>query len=273
MNPHDKILKKTNKYVYLKDGTHMSHSDWTKYVKGIKDDQQLITYELIKNSILKIIADKTILEDLQQEETELQYEVNQAQLQIQLNQAQFNQTNNWEEYYRNEIKKHDESKDKIVSHARNLYSKLKDLPIIKDFQNEKGIKFIIQENNIDEYRFCFDPYQLGSNFHSTLSDFYRGDMGRNIQNSFRTINGGWMKVIGNKVILYAQSGDYGVYNNEIAMEAASLIFPDKIITSYAGMSWEEYEAVDSIYYSPENGFLVLFPDEEPTTIVKIWGDK
>jgi histidinol dehydrogenase len=117
---------------------------------------------------------------------------------------------------------------------KEVTAQLSELPILKDYQNEKGIKFIIQKNyKTDEYRFCFDPYQLGANFHSTLSEFFR-------QENWGTINGGWLKMIGNVLTLYAQSGDYGVYNNEIAINAAKLVFPNKEIRSFAGMQWSDF---------------------------------
>ena len=47
-------------------------------------------------------------------------------------------------------------------------------------------------------------------------------------------------MIGNVLTLYAQSGDYGVYNNEIAIEAAKLVFPNKEIRSFAGMQWSDF---------------------------------
>jgi hypothetical protein len=64
-----------------------------------------------------------------------------------------------------------------------------------------------------------------------------------ISNIFReynwdTINGGWIKVINNSVVLYSKSGDYGVYDDSIAIEAAKSVFPNHKIFSYAGREWD-----------------------------------
>ena len=120
-------------------------------------------------------------------------------------------------------------RDKIRESASKVYKQKLDFD---NLEITKGIKFIIQQNRDDNsYRFCFDPYGFVDNFHSAISDVYR-DI------NWYTINGGWIKVIGNSVILYYKSGDYGVYDNDIAIAAASKLFPNHEISSYAGRQWD-----------------------------------
>jgi hypothetical protein len=225
------VLKKTNKYVYLSNGTHMSHSDYHRYKQDIRNELSIIHAKEYKESVevlVQSLKEKRTLEDTIQKVQEKTYE-----LEYNLHTMQPD-THDWKASFQRKDKELDEVKEKLNNHARNIYSQLSELPILKDYQNEKGIKFIIQKNyKTDEYRFCFDPYQLGANFHSTLSEFFR-------QENWGTINGGWLKMIGNVLTLYAQSGDYGVYNNEIAIEAAKLVFPNKEIRSFAGMQWSDF---------------------------------
>lgn len=228
MDIEKNVVKKTNKYVYLSNGTHMSHSDFHRYKQGIRNELAIVHQKEYAESIYVVVQSlkereelKLALEVLEDQKADLKMAIDMGRV------------TDWEKYYRDEMKKHDDTKDKLVKHARSLYSDLASLPILQNFQESKGIKFIIQQNyETNEYRFCFDPYQLGANFHSTLSDFYR-------ENKWGTVNGGWFKVINNKVILYAQSGDYGVYEDDIAIIAAKKIFPNKTIQSFAGKSWSE----------------------------------
>lgn len=120
-------------------------------------------------------------------------------------------------------------KKKLEKIATQVYKSPVDL---SNFQNDKGIKFIIQvaHNDNTDCRMCFDPYQFVENFHSSISAIYR-------DNKYFTANGGWLKVIGDEVILYYKSGDYGVYNDIVAMACAKQLFPNKKISSYAGQQW------------------------------------
>jgi hypothetical protein len=121
-------------------------------------------------------------------------------------------------------------KDKIRETASEVYKQKLDF---SELQNFKGIKFIIQANNdLTEFRFCFDPYKFVDNFHSAISNIYR-------EIGWSTINGGWIRIFGKNVILYAQSGDYGVYDDAIAIEAAKKLFPNHKISSYAGRQWDK----------------------------------
>lgn len=204
------VIKKSNKYVYFSDGTHMSHSSFHNLKQNNRNQFAILHQKEFENSIKTICVNKKNI---------LEFE----------NGKEFT---DWEKYYRNEMENHQKTKNKLLSLAQKLYIDLADLPILKTLQIDKGIKFIIQESEKEEHRFCFDPYQIMDNFHSSLSEIFRNE-------TYYTINGGWMKIINAEVILYAQSGDYGVYNDTIALEACKKIFPDKKIKSFAGLSWDK----------------------------------
>ena len=119
---------------------------------------------------------------------------------------------------------------KLQDIAYQVYSQKLDF---SKYQNNVGVKFIIQQNRQDEndYRLRFDPYGFVSNGHSAISDIF-------ILDNWSTINGGWLKVINNDVILYAKSGDYGVYDDSIGIQCAKKVFTGRNIISYAGKQWE-----------------------------------
>jgi hypothetical protein len=136
----------------------------------------------------------------------------------------------YERWWRQESDKNDELRNKIRTIAHQVYSQNLDF---SNFQNHKGIKFIIQTNQDEtEFRFCWDPYGFVSNGHSDISSIFRAD-------DWYTINGGWIKIIDNNVILYAKSGDYGVYDDAIATACAKKVFPTKEIHSFAGRQWND----------------------------------
>ena len=142
---------------------------------------------------------------------------------------------NYEQLYyenRDELSK---LKSKMRNIAYMVYSQKLDF---SEYLNDSGIKFIIQQNrnNAEDYRLKFDPYGFVSNGHSDIDDLFRQDM-----ETYKTINGGWLKVFGDIVILYAQSGDYGVYDDIIATKCAKEIFTGKIVISFAGKSWNDVE--------------------------------
>jgi hypothetical protein len=102
-----------------------------------------------------------------------------------------------------------------------------------DLLIDNGAKFIIQQHReTKSYRFRFDPYRFVSNAHSMISNIFR-------EYNWETINGGWIKVINKNVVLYSKSGDYGVYDDNIAVEAAKSVFPNHKIFSYAGRRWDD----------------------------------
>ena len=136
----------------------------------------------------------------------------------------------WNKLIAKEIDEKDKVNDKLRSIARLVYKNTIDLSDIKISNN--GIKFIIQENYKDNtFRFCWDPYGFVDNYHSSISDIHREEY-------WNTISGGWLKIIDNNVILYSKSGDYGVYNNTMAIESAKKIFSNKNIHSFANREWD-----------------------------------
>jgi hypothetical protein len=133
---------------------------------------------------------------------------------------------NWEK----EIEKNKELRSKMRSIASRVYSQNLDF---SNFEIHDGIKFIIQKHyRKDSYRFCWDPYAFVSNAHSDISNIYSDDL-------YGTINGGWIKVIASNVILYSRSGDYGVYDDDIAIDCAKKLFPTKNIHSFPGKQWDD----------------------------------
>ena len=145
----------------------------------------------------------------------------------------------YEKWWRQEADKNTKLNNKMRSIAHQVYSQNIDFT---HFQNHEGIKFIIQQDHVDEnsYRLCWDPYGFVSNGHSDISSIYR-------DNIWGTINGGWIRIIGDDVILYFKSGDYGVYDDAIATECAKKVFPGKKIHSFAGRPWDS--ELDSMFES------------------------
>lgn len=143
----------------------------------------------------------------------------------------------YEEWWREKCDENIKLHDKMRSIAKKVYSQNLDF---SDLQFNDGIKFIIQLNHHnDSYRFCWDPYGFVSNGHSDISSIYRSS-------NWGTVNGGWIKIIEGDVILYAKSGDYGVYDDAIATECAKKLFPNKEIHSFAGRQWDN--ELDRMFY-------------------------
>lgn len=147
----------------------------------------------------------------------------------------YNTDNDYVEDLRKRLaKKEQEVSDqnaKLRGIASRVYSQNLDF---SKLQVRNGIKFIIQQDHYDDKlnRFCWDPYGFTHNYHSNISEIYR-------EGDWSTRSGGWLKIIGNDVILYAKSGDYGVYDDTVAIECAKKIFPTKQIHSFAGQEWDE----------------------------------
>jgi hypothetical protein len=223
------VIRKTNRFVYFSDGTHMSYSDFHRYKQDLRKELQLITATELKDSIEMVVT--SLKEQQRLEEMLYTLQNNRDNLAYEIDSLEDN--TNWEESFRQQCAKTEEIQDKLNNHASKLYANLSELPILKNYTNDKGIKFIIQRNYITkETRFCFDPYELGANFHSQLSEFFR-------QENWGTINGGWMKVMNNQVILYKSSGDYGVYDDTTAVTCARVLFPNENILSFAGREWSD----------------------------------
>ena len=147
----------------------------------------------------------------------------------------YNTDNDYVEDLRKRLaKKEQEVSDqnaKLRGIADRVYSQNLDF---SNFQVRNGIKFIIQQDHYDDKlnRFCWDPYGFTHNYHSNISEIHR-------EGDWSTRSGGWIKIIGNYVILYSKSGDYGVYDDTIAIECAKKVFPTKQIHSFAGQEWDE----------------------------------
>jgi len=246
------VVKKTNSYVYFSDGTHMSHSDFHQLKNDIRNEYAkvhnkefinsvktiLLTKESIKELNKEITSLKDKLEDVQEEsynlESSISYEIWRME-QIGLR--------NYEKMYKEEKERYEKLSERFDTHSRELYQDFPNLPILSYFQETEGIKFIIKDSNDEtdetDFKFFFDPYKLLPNYHSNISNCFYVE-------GYSVRNGGWLKVIGNDVILYGKSGDYGVYEDEIAIKAAQVVFPNKNILSFAGKSW------DQVNYQPND---------------------
>ncbi len=144
----------------------------------------------------------------------------------------------WESMLNQKDTELDKADTKLRDIARKVYSQKLDF---SNFQMRDGIKFIIQQDHYDAKinRFCWDPYGFVSNGHSDISSIYReGDWG--------TTSGGWIKIFEDNVVLYSKSGDYGVYNDSVAIDCAKIIFPGKKINSFAGRVWDN--KLDELFY-------------------------
>lgn len=137
----------------------------------------------------------------------------------------------WKELYETSETKLNNLHKRLDKIGKELYRHLPLLPILPELQIHDGIKFIISEHhNTHEREFHFDPYRVGNNYHSNISDF---------NPQYSTLNGGWMKIIDKQIYLYAQSSDYGKYQDDVAIACAKKLFPTHSILSFAGKSWEQ----------------------------------
>jgi hypothetical protein len=231
------VIRKTNRFVYFSDGTHMSYANFHSYKQDLRKELQLITATELKDSIEMVVT--SLKEQQRLEEMLYTLQNNRANLNYEIDSLKQDDTD-WEESFKRQRNENNKIQDKINDHASKLYANLSELPILKNYTNDKGIKFIIQRNYITkETRFCFDPYELGANFHSQLSEFFR-------QENWGTMNGGWMKVMNNQVILYKSSGDYGVYDDITAVTCARVLFPNENILSFAGREWNDISTSETL---------------------------
>ena len=151
------------------------------------------------------------------------------------------------DYYTNLEEKASENnlEDKIQDYKFNRAVEIYQHNIdLSNYENSKGTKFIIQQYDdfpFDhlEYRMFFDPFNFVVNFHSSLHQITEDIRDKTDSENWCTINGGHLKVIDDTVVLYGQSGDYGVYDDEIAVECARKLFPNKSIFSYARFSFRK----------------------------------
>lgn len=236
------VVKKTNRYVYFSDGTHMTYSDFHQLKNDIRNEYARVHNEEFVNSVKTILLTKESIKELNNEIKSLKDKLEDVQettyeLENSIQYEHFRQEQmglaNYQKMYEEEKKRYERLNGRLDFHARELYKDFPNLPILSYFQEEQGIKFIIKESEDEiDFKFFFDPYKLLANYHSALSDIFYVD-------GYYIKNGGWLKVIGNDVILYGKSGDYGVYEDEIAIKAAQVVFPGKNILSFAGKSWDE----------------------------------
>lgn len=232
------ILKKTNKYVYLSDGTHMNYSDYHRLKQDNTNTMAIVHAKEFKNSIQNIIIKKRELQEIKQIENQLEEQYYDAQNQVyflkdSLKDSLEQPATDWEKLFRKEVEARDKLSDKINKIAQAVYLDFESLSILKDFKFDEGIKFILQENEDGNiFRFRFDPYQMVANYHSSLSQVHQA-------RSIYTVSGGWIRFIDDKIILYSNSGDYGSYDNDKAIEGAKQIFPNRIITSHPDKKWDD----------------------------------
>lgn len=236
------VVKKTNRYVYFSDGTHMTYSDFHQLKSDIRNEYAKVHKEEFTNSVRTILLTKESIKDLNKEISSLRDKLEDAkettyELENSISFEHWQQEQmglaNYQKMYKEEKERYERLNSKLDVHARELYKDFPNLPILSYFQEEKGTKFIIKDSGDEtDFKFFFDPYKLLANYHSSLSDIFYVD-------GYCVRNGGWLKVIGNDVILYGKSGDYGVYEDEIAIKAAQVVFPGKNILSFAGKQWDE----------------------------------
>jgi hypothetical protein len=201
-----------------------------KYKIQVEQENQILSLvarmDMIKESVKASSTQPVVVEEEEDEDDYPDYE------------SQEPTKEDYQRWYTDNCKELDETKNKLKKIAREVYSQNLDF---SDYSNRKGIKFIIQENEPEEnlYRLCWDPFGFVSNYHSNISDIY-------YHKDWYTINGGWIKVFENDVVLYYKSGDYGVYNDAIAIECAKKLFPGKNIHSFAGRDWDD--ELDNKFY-------------------------
>lgn len=212
---HANIKYKSNKYVYFNDNTHMSHDDFHKLCNKAKDENNKIIRNKVDGSQVLLVMSE---EDAYNYYTQIDYTLHMIEQLKTTDQAK-----QYKEYWERAEEDKRKLRDKLVATARRVYQ---NLHTIRDFETgDRGIKFIIQTNKDgNEYRFCYDPYQIMPNYHSELSEIYR-------DNDWYTINGGWMKIEGNTLRLFGRSGDYGVFDKDIAMKAAQKVLGEFSIIS------------------------------------------
>lgn len=173
---------------------------------------------------------KEVTEDVDYDEVDEYYNDYDSYMQELANEEARRTPEEWNDKLSEKDREIDSLKRKLKDMASKVYSQNLDFT---NFQEHHGIKFIIQTNNDEtEFRFCWDPYGFVDNFHSSISNIYR-------ENGWYTINGGWIKIIDDNVILYSKSGDYGVYDDTVAIHCAEKVFPGKKIHSFAGRQWTD----------------------------------
>lgn len=75
----DSIIKKSNKYVYFSDGTHMTFSDFHHLKQDIRNEYTRVNFSDVVNSIKTIATCKSKLAKLEEQAYLLETQVNIAQ--------------------------------------------------------------------------------------------------------------------------------------------------------------------------------------------------
>lgn len=112
-------------------------------------------------------------------------------------------------WWKEENEKVNKLRAKLAGVGRMLF----DIVTVDNLPRDKKLKFIIQSNG-ENYRFRFDPFETCDNYHSNISDMFR-------EIDWGTVSGGWWTIVDDTMILYGKSGDYGVYDDAIAIQTFS----------------------------------------------------
>ena len=206
--------------------THVTKDDMDTFLSVVQPDKYKIQVEQ-ENQILTLAVRLGMIQDAvkAQQSVVVEESDDYQEIPFEIDEPTKDEYKKWWKDKSDEL---NHTRNKMRSIAHKVYSQNLDF---SNFQNHDGIKFIIQTNrNETEFRFCWDPYGFVSNGHSDISSIFRAD-------GWYTINGGWIKIIDDNVILYGRSGDYGVYDDAIATECAKKVFPTKEIHSFADRQW------------------------------------
>lgn len=130
---------------------------------------------------------------------------------------------NYVTWYNQTKEELDKLRDHNIKVARKVYDNFN--PRLSDI--EKPIKFIVQTNNKGSFRIRFDYYGFVENYHSSISQIFSDGI-------WCTMNGGWMRIEDGKLQLYGRSGDYGIFDKNIALDCAEKLFPMAMIDSKPG---------------------------------------
>jgi hypothetical protein len=206
-----------------------------KYKKQFELENEIISLAKRIDMIdqLKASMSTPVVEEVT-EDTDYEYADEEAEYNSYMQEIANEEARRTPEEWNDRLSKKDNEIDSLRKKLQDIASKVYSQNLdFTHFQNHNGIKFIIQTNHDEtEFRFRWDPYGFVDNFHSSISHIYR-------ENGWYTKNGGWIKIIDDNVILYAKSGDYGVYDDAIATECAKKVFPGKNIHSFAGRQWND----------------------------------
>jgi hypothetical protein len=195
-----KVVKKTNKYIYFNDGTHTSREDFNELKKNLREKVSISHRDEYKDSMLVYINKLSLLENINNKIKQVNLETDSI---------------DFEKLYEHSNKTNNVLREKALEAARKVYSN--GIPIMDT--TKEGIKFIIQSTENNEYRLCYDPYQICDNYHSNLSQIFKTE-------KYRTINGGWITIQNNIVVLDRKSGDYGVFDAQVVEILAAQMFPE-----------------------------------------------